>query len=177
MLISSFNNVRPFRSFHQGLVFFLSLLTLMTAAQVPSTPDKSSVHLVPGSDTAMNAAAQWYQKETIFLVGGNTYVKNGKSFTGRKMLVKEFLISPSGMNLYVRSRRIRNFTLTLSLASAVGTIFTTTSNNRDNLRGLMWTSIGVGIVSSWGNAYANSVRDRAFWVRNHDAMLKMNEMD
>ncbi|MGX5853320.1 hypothetical protein ACWKW6_06735 [Dyadobacter jiangsuensis] len=89
MLISSFNNVRPFRSFQQGLVFFLSLLTLMTAAQVPSTPDKSSVHLVPGSDTAMNAAAQWYQKETIFLVGGNTYVKNGKSFTGRKMLVKE----------------------------------------------------------------------------------------
>lgn len=91
--------------------------------------------------------------------------------------MKEFSMSPAGMKLYVRSRRIRNFTLTLSFASAVGTIFATTSKNRDNLRGLMWTSIGVGIVSSWGNSYANSLRDKAFWVRNYDAMLKMNAMD
>jgi hypothetical protein len=65
--------------------------------------------------------------------------------------------------------------MTLSLAGAVGTIIATTSKNRDNLRGLMWTSIGVGIVSSWWTAYANSVRDRAFWTRNYYAMLKMNE--
>jgi len=177
MLISSITYFKSVRSFQKGLAFILFLLTLKAAAQVPARSDSATAQQSSGSDTTMNAAARWYQKETIFLVGGNTYVKNGKPFTGRKMLMKEFSISPAGMNLYVRSRRIRNFTLTLSLASAVGTIFATTSKNRDNLRGLMWTSIGVGIVSSWGTAYANSLRDRSFWVRNHDAMLKMNAID
>ncbi|SEI51768.1 hypothetical protein SAMN05216327_102171 [Dyadobacter sp. SG02] len=177
MQFRSSTNIQLCRSFQNGLFFVLSLVAFTAAAQVPAGPGTAATLQLPGADTVVNTAAKWYEKETIFLVGGNTFVKNGTTFTGRKALSKEFSISPTGMKLYVRSRKIRNFTMTLSLAGAIGTIFATTSKNRDNLRGLMWTSIGVGVVSSWGTAYANSVRDRAFWIRNHDAMLKFNAQD
>jgi len=136
--------------------------------------DSNNAQVAP-ADTAINPAARWYAKETIYLVGGNMYMKNGKPIMGKKKLLNEFSISPQGMKLYVRSRRVRNITMTLSIAGAVGTLITNTSKNRDNLRGLMWTSIGVGLVSSWGVAYADRVRDQAFWTRNYDAMLKMNK--
>lgn len=177
MLFRLSTNIRLFRFFRNGLFFVFCLVAFRTAAQVSVGSGTAATLHLPGADTVTNTAAKWYEKQTIFLVGGNTFAKNGTTFTGRKALLKEFSISPAGMKLYVRSRKIRNFTMTLSLAGAVGTIFATTSKNRDNLRGLMWTSIGVGIVSSWGTAYANSVRDRAFWTRNHDAMLKFNAQD
>lgn len=165
------------RLFRSGLFFAFYLVTFTASAQVHTGSATATTPQFPGADTVINTAGKWYEKQTIFLVGGNTFVKNGTTYTGRKALSKEFSISPAGMKLYVRSRKIRNFTLTLSLAGAVGTIFATTSKNRDNLKGLMWTSIGVGIVSSWGTAYANSVRDRAFWIRNHDAMSKFDTKD
>lgn len=154
------------------------LVTLLFTTTLPDTlaqtaPDTTN-HQDTAPDTTVSPAARWYAKETIYLVGGNTYIKDGKQL-GRKTLLNEFSISPAGMRLYVRSKRIRNFTMTLSLAGTVGTIISTASKNRDNLRGLMWTSIGVGVVSSWGTAYANSLRDKAFWTRNYDVMRKMNE--
>lgn len=138
-----------------------------------TAPDSIKAQGAP-ADTTINPAARWYAKETIYLVGGSMYMKNGKALMGKKKLLNEFSISPQGMKLYVRSRRVRNITMTLSVAGAVGTLITNTSKNRENLRGLMWTSIGVGLVSSWGIAYADRVRDQAFWTRNYDAMLKMN---
>lgn len=171
----------PTLTIRQNLInsakYLLAMLLLITTLsdilgqRAPDTRNYKDVAV----DTTISPAARWYAKETIYLVGGNTYIKDGKQLMGRKTLLHEFSISPAGMKLYVRSRRIRNITMTVSIAGAVGTIISTTSKNRDNLRGLMWTSIGVGIVSSWGTAYANSMRDRAFWTRNYDAMLKMNE--
>lgn len=153
----------------EELSLLVCLLQCFAQAQVP----KDTTQLQrPNLDSSINLAAKWYAKETIYLVGGNMYIKDGKPAKGSKALLKEFAISPMGMKLYIRSRRIRNITMTVSLAGAVGTIFSTTSKNRDNLRGLMWTSIGIGIVSSWGTAYANSVHDQAFWIRNYDAMME-----
>ncbi|SEJ75505.1 hypothetical protein SAMN05216327_118117 [Dyadobacter sp. SG02] len=149
----------------------IAIISSIAHAQVASdTTDRQQV----GADSISNPAAKWYAKETIYLVGGNMYVKDGKPLKGKNALLKEFSISPAGMKLYVRSRRIRNISMTLSIAGALGTILSTTSKNRDNLKGLMWTSIGVGVVSSWGTAWANSMRDQALWTRNYDAMLKMD---
>lgn len=152
----------------------LLLLILSPHIQGQRAPDTTNVQPIP-VDTTMGPAARWYAKETIYLVGGNMYMKDNKPLMGKKKLLNEFSISPSGMKLYVRSRRIRNFTVALSIAGSVGSILSSTSKNRNNLRGLMWTSIGVGIVSSWGVAYANRVRDQALWIRNYDAMRKMDE--
>jgi hypothetical protein len=170
-LITIRQNLTSSAKYLLATLLFTTTLSDTLGQTAPDTTNHKDITV----DTTISPAARWYAKETIYLVGGNTYVKDGKQLMGRKALLHEFSVSPSGMKLYVRSRRIRNITMTVSIAGAVGTIISTTSKNRDNLRGLMWTSIGVGIVSSWGTAYANSMRDRAFWTRNYDVMLKMNE--
>ncbi|WP_229209247.1 hypothetical protein [Dyadobacter sediminis] len=125
------------------------------------------------ADSSLQLARKWYDKETIYLRGGNSYVKNNVIYSGGKALRSEFMISPGGLELYLKSRRTRNIALFISLAGSAGTIVSLVSGNRDNLRKFFWVSLGTGVVSSVLTMQANNQRDQAVWLRNRDAMIFM----
>lgn len=122
-------------------------------------------------DSTANKARKWYDKETIYLRNGNRFVKNNVIYAGQKALLKEFIISPTGMELYLKSRRTRGIGLVISVAGSAGSIISLISGNRDNLRKFFWVSVGTGLISSVLTAQANNQRDQAVWIRNRDAML------
>ncbi|TLV01054.1 hypothetical protein [Dyadobacter luticola] len=124
-------------------------------------------------DSTTSQARKWYDKETIYMRNGNSFVKNNVLYAGQKALNREFAISSEGMALYVKSRRTRNIGLVISLAGSAGSIISLISGNRDNLRKFFWVSVGTGIVSSVLTMQANNMRDQAVWIRNRDAMLFM----
>ena len=121
--------------------------------------------------TAMSKTRKWYDKETIYLQGSNSYVKNDMIYSGQKAIKKEFMISPGGMELYLKSRRTRNIALVISVAGSVGSIVTLINGNRDALKKFFWVSLGTGITSTLITARANNLRDQAVWLRNRDAMI------
>jgi hypothetical protein len=123
------------------------------------------------SDTLGTSLKKWYDRETIYLQGGNSYVKNNMLYKGQKALRNEFSISEGGLQLYLKSKRTRNIALVISLAGSAGTIASLVSGNRDNLKKFFWVSLGTGLVSSVVTMQANNQRDQAVWLRNRDAMF------
>lgn len=122
-------------------------------------------------DSIIAVTRKWYDKETIYLRGGNSFVKNNVVYSGQNAIKKEFMISEGGLQLYMKSRRTRNIGLVISLAGSAGSVISLISGNRDNLRRFFWVSIGTGIVASVFTMQANNQRDQAVWLRNRDAML------
>jgi hypothetical protein len=122
-------------------------------------------------DSTTAATKKWYDRETIYLIGGNSFVKNNVVYSGQKAIKKEFMISEGGFQLYMKSRRTRNIGLAISLAGSAGSIISLISGNRYNFRSFFWVSIGTGIVASVFTMQANNQRDQAVWLRNRDAML------
>nr|WP_310587496.1 hypothetical protein [uncultured Dyadobacter sp.] len=125
---------------------------------------------VPADSTA-GRARKWYDKETIYLRNGNSFVKNNVLYTGQRALRKEFIISPEGLGLYLQSRRTRSISLVISIAGSAGSVISLLTGNRDNLKTFFWISVGTGVVASALTMQANNQRDRAVWLRNRDAML------
>lgn len=125
---------------------------------------------VPSDSTAAKAR-KWYDKETIYLRNGNSFVKNNVVYSGQKALRNEFVLSPEGLGLYLKSRRTRSIGLVISLAGSAGSIISLLTGNRDNLKTFFWVSVGTGLVGSGFTMAANNQRDQAVWIRNRDAML------
>lgn len=125
---------------------------------------------VPSDSTAAKAR-KWYDKETIYLRNGNSFVKNNVVYTGQRVLRSEFMISPTGLGLYLKSRRTRSIGLVISLAGSAGSVISLLTGNRDNLKTFFWVSVGTGLVGSGFTMAANNQRDQAVWLRNRDAML------
>lgn len=123
------------------------------------------------SDSTASKARKWYDKETIYLRNGNSFVKNNVVYTGQKALKNEFMISPAGLGLYLKSRRTRSIGLVISLAGSAGSVISLLTGNRDNLKTFFWVSVGTGLVGSGFTMAANNQRDQAVWLRNRDAML------
>ncbi|WP_310589845.1 hypothetical protein [Dyadobacter sp. CY343] len=124
-------------------------------------------------DSVTRQAVKWYDRETIYLRGGNSFVKNNVVYSGQRALAKEFLVSERGLNLYLKSRRIRSIGLVISLAGSAGSVISLLSGSRDNWKTFFWVSVGTGVVSSIMTVQANSLRDEAVWTRNRDAMQFM----
>ncbi|SEI81255.1 hypothetical protein SAMN04487995_2327 [Dyadobacter koreensis] len=120
-----------------------------------------------------STARKWYDKETIYLQGSNSYIKDNILYKGQKAIKREFMISPGGMQLYVSSRKKRNIALVISLAGSGGSIASLITGNRDSLKKFFWVSLGTGLASTIITAQANNQRDQAVWLRNRDALLFM----
>jgi len=120
-----------------------------------------------------STARKWYDKETIYLQGSNSYIKNNIIYSGQKAIKREFMISPGGMQLYVSSRKKRNIALVISIAGSAGSIASLITGNRDALKKFFWVSLGTGLASTIITAQANNQRDQAVWLRNRDALLFM----
>lgn len=125
------------------------------------------------SDSTIKPAQKWYDKETIYLQGGNSFVKNNMIYKGQKALRSEFSVSEGGLQLYLRSKRTRNIALAISLVGSAGSVISLISGNRDNLKKFFWVSLGTGIVSSVVTMQANNQRDQAVWLRNRDVLFLM----
>jgi len=140
------------------------------------------------SDSTASKARKWYDKETIYLRNGNSFVKNNVVYAGQKALRNEFMVSPEGLGLYLKSRRTRSIGLIISLAGlksrrtrsigliislagSAGSVISLLSGNRDHLKTFFWISVGTGLVGSGFTMAANNQRDQAVWIRNRDAML------
>jgi len=120
-----------------------------------------------------STARKWYDKETIYLQGSNSYIKDNMLYKGQKAIKREFMISPGGMQLYVSSKKKRNIALVISLAGSAGSITSLITGNRDALKKFFWVSRGTGLASTIITAQANNQRDQAVWLRNRDALLFM----
>lgn len=120
-----------------------------------------------------STARKWYDKETIYLQGSNSFIKNNIIYKGQSAIKREFMISPGGMQLYLSSRKKKNIALVISLAGSAGSIASLITGNRDALRKFFWVSLGTGLASTIITAQANNERDQAVWLRNRDALLFM----
>jgi hypothetical protein len=143
-----------------ALILILALGTSLTGSAQGST---------------RNQVRQWYDRETIYLLSPNRYVRNNTVYSGNAALRREFSVSPGGMQLYVRSRRTRNIALVFSLVGSAGTIYTLATGNRDNYRTFFWVSLGTGLASSLLNARASTQLNEAVWLRNRDALILLEE--
>ncbi|TDE18497.1 hypothetical protein [Dyadobacter psychrotolerans] len=141
-----------------GLILILILLSPKSQAQYVS-------------DSTGKQARKWYDKETIYLQGSNSFIKNNTVYSGQKALRREFSISEGGLQLYLKSKRTRNIALLISVAGSAGSIVSLVSGNRDNLKKFFWVSLGTGLIASVVTMQANNQRDQAVWLRNRDALL------
>ena len=116
---------------------------------------------------------EWYDRETIYMLGPTRYVRNNVVYAGAPNLRREFSISPAGMDLYIRSRRNRNIALVVSLVGSAGSIYSLVTGNRDALRTFFWVSLGTGVVSTTLGTRANTQLNQAVWQRNRDALILM----
>lgn len=111
-----------------------------------------------------------YNKETIYLLNGSSYVKNNVIYSGKSRLLQEFSISPGGLQLYRRSRKNKNIATVISLAGGIGSITALISGHRPAIRTFFWVSLGTGLVSSAFSMNAGKQLNQAVWLRNRDAM-------
>lgn len=116
---------------------------------------------------------QWYDRETIYLQGRNSYIKNNIEYSGQRALKQEFAISEGGMQLLLKSKRNKNIALAISILGSVGSIYSLASGDRTHFKKFFWISLGTGFASSLITANANNLRDQAVWLRNRDAILLM----
>ncbi len=125
---------------------------------------------VKAQDADRRSIQELYDRETIYLISPNRYVRNNIEYTGNAQLRREFMLSPGGMQLYSRSQRNRNVALVVSLVGSAGTIYTLVSGNRDFYRPFFILSLGTGLASGLLNMRANTQLNQAVWLRNRDAM-------
>ncbi|CAG5004753.1 hypothetical protein DYBT9275_03439 [Dyadobacter sp. CECT 9275] len=144
------------------------LKMLLLGIAISLTTKTASAQVNP--DSLKSKVTRLYEKETIYMLGSNTYVKNNMLYRGQKALRSEFMISPGGMDLYLRSRRSKNISLVISVAGSAGSVISLISGDRNALRKFFWVSLGTGVVSSVLGIRANNLRDQAVWLRNRDAM-------
>ena len=116
---------------------------------------------------------QWYEKESIYLQGRNSYIKNNIEYSGQRALKQEFVISEGGMQLFLKSKRNKNIALAISILGSAGSLYSLASGNRTHFKKFFWISLGTGFVSSLVMTNANNLRDQAVWLRNRDAILLM----
>ena len=116
---------------------------------------------------------KWYDKETIYLQGRNSYIKNNIEYSGQRALKQEFVISEGGMQLLLKSKRNKNIALAISILGSAGSIYSLASGDRTHFKKFFWISLGAGFASSLITANANNLRDQAVWLRNRDAILLM----
>jgi dolichol kinase len=147
------------------------LTRLFSCLAILFTISNTYGQIVP--DSLAGSTIRLYDRETIYLRGGNSFIKNNLIYTGKRALAKEFLISPLGMDLYLRSRRLKGIGLAISLAASAGSIVSLLSGNRNTVRSIFWVSLGAGVVSSVMTVQGNNLRDQAVWTRNRDAMTLM----
>ena len=119
---------------------------------------------------AVSLPVQTYSEKTIYLYGGNQYVKNNILYTGHRSLVKEFSISPGGLDLYLRSRRNKNIGLAVSLLGTAGSLYALFNRNRVDWRPFFWISLGTGVIAAPINMKASRQLNQAVWLRNRDAL-------
>lgn len=117
----------------------------------------------------------WYDKETIYLLGNNKYVKDNIVFSGQHNLRKEFQMSEGGMQLYLRSKRNRSIGAFISLSATVGSVIGILSDNTGLRRGMFWSSIGLGFIGTAVNLQASNQLNQAVWLRNRD-VLKWSDL-
>jgi hypothetical protein len=125
-------------------------------------------------EPSLGQVRQWYDKETIHMKGSNAYVKNNLLYAGSGNLKREFSISPTGMHLYLRSRRNRGIATVISLAGAAGSITALLSGNRNRVKTFFWVGLGTGAVSGLLTTHANNQLNEAVWQRNRDAILLLD---
>lgn len=121
-------------------------------------------------DTERRSIQELYDRETIYILGPNRYVRNNTEYAGTAQLRREFLLSPGGMELYSSSQRKRTIGTILSLVGSAGTIYTLVSGNRDLYRPFFLISLGTGLASGLLTMRANTQLNQAVWLRNRDAM-------
>lgn len=140
----------------------LLLLLLLTAVSPLSTTAQVS-------EAGANVR-DWYDRETIYLLGNNKYVKNNMVYAGQYNLRKEFQMSEGGMQLYIRSRRNRTIGAVISLSATVGSVIGLLSDNTGLRRTMFWSSIGLGLVGTAVNIQATNQLNQAVWLRNRDTL-------
>ena len=123
------------------------------------------------AQSTQRSIQELYDRETIYLLGPNRYVRNNVAYSGAAQLRREFVLSPGGMQLYARSQRNRTIATVLSLAGSAGTVYSLVSGNRTHFRTFFIISLGTGIASGLINGRANTQLNQAVWLRNRDAMV------
>lgn len=129
--------------------------------------------LPAGVITAQNSTSfslSDYSEKTIYLHGANGYIKNNTYYSGHKLLMKEFSVSPGGLELYVRSRRNRNIALAVSLIGTAGSLYALLNRNKVDWRPFFWTSLGTGLIAAPINMTASKQLNQAVWLRNKDVL-------
>ncbi len=121
-------------------------------------------------DTEQRSIQELYDRETIYLLSPNRYVRNNIEYAGAAQLRREFMLSPGGMQLYTSSQRKRTIGTILSLVGSAGTIYTLVSGNRDLYRPFFFISLGTGLASGLLTMRANTQLNQAVWLRNRDAL-------
>jgi hypothetical protein len=116
-----------------------------------------------------------YSEHTIYLHGINKYIKNNVEYAGHRSLVKEFSISPGGLDLYLRSRRNRNLGMAVSLLGTAGSLYALLNRDKVNWKPFFWASLGTGLIAAPLNAAATRQINQAVWLRNRDA-LNMSDL-
>lgn len=111
-----------------------------------------------------------YSEKTIYLHGANGYIKNNTYYSGNKLLMKEFSVSPGGLDLYVRSRRNRNIALAISLLGTAGSLYALLNRDKVDWRPFFWTSLGTGLIAAPINMTASKQLNQAVWLRNKDVL-------
>ena len=112
-----------------------------------------------------------YDRETIYVLSPNRYVRNNTVYSGAAQLRREFGLSPGGMQLYTRSQRNRTVATVLSLVGSAGTIYSLVSGNRTSYRPFFYLSLGTGLGSGLLAMRATTQLNQAVWLRNRDALL------
>ncbi len=143
---------------------FLLLVLLLLMNQFASAQINTS---------RLNETQKWYDSEAIYMQGNNSFVKNNVLYAGNKAFMREFSISPSGLDLYFRSKKNRNIGLTFSILGAGATIYSLFSKDNELWKKMIWVSIGTGLGATLLNVRANNQIDQAVWMRNKDAMILM----
>ncbi len=111
-----------------------------------------------------------YSEKTIYLHGTNGFIKNNTLYSGHKLLMKEFSVSPGGLELYLRSRRNRNIALAVSLLGTAGSLYALLNRNKVDWRPFFWTSLGTGLIAAPINMTASKQLNQAVWLRNKDVL-------
>lgn len=117
-----------------------------------------------------------YNEKTIYLYGSNGYVKNNTLYSGHKSLLKEFTLSPGGLDLYIRSRRNRNIGMAVSLLGTAGSLYALLNRNRVNWKPFFWASLGTGLIAAPINMTASKQLNQAVWLRNRDALALPDDL-
>lgn len=119
-----------------------------------------------------------YDKESIFLQGNRSYIKNGERHrVGMffKKLEKEMEISPVGILEYKKAKRNRGFALAANIGLGISYAYLVSNDKiySSPRNALLWSSsvLALSVVSIKFNMKAYNDTQRALWYRNRDVLL------